>query len=40
MDARPDEMFMTRGEGERRRRGRSAVVRMAMEVMFVEKVWV
>jgi hypothetical protein len=38
MDARPEEMSMTRGSGERRSNGTSAVVSVATDVMFVLEV--
>lgn len=38
MDARAEEMFITRGRGEARRRGRDRVVRVAGEVRFVERI--
>lgn len=37
MDARPEEMLMTRGLGEWRSRGMERVVSSAAEVMFVLK---
>jgi hypothetical protein len=37
-EARAEERFMTRGEGERDRRGRRRVVRVAGEVRFVKRV--
>jgi len=37
-EARVEERLITRGEGERRRRGRRWVVRAAGEVRFVERV--
>jgi hypothetical protein len=38
IDARPDDMLMTRGSRDRRSNGSKAVVRTAIDVMFALKV--